>query len=184
MSHDPDRKIKLPQGTQFKRVPIKTCLHKAYPQSGPYAGGIVFFRYLAVYQTLAPTLTMYPNTIRNYGVGEGIGYTKAECEKMWGELNLDDHIMLVHNDYTTSNPTTNASTTSTTTAGPTHAESTDKVQPGDCLEVWWEEFSEWYPCVVTDEAPDVGNTIASLCLYDDERKGRWHNLEVKYAQHT
>ena len=34
---------------------------------------------------------MYPNTIRNYGVGEGIGYTKAECEKMWGELNLDDH---------------------------------------------------------------------------------------------
>ena len=64
VSHDPDSKIWLPRGTKFKDVLIKSCLHKSYPIHGPYAGGIVFRRY--------------------YGVGEGIGFTKTECEEMWG----------------------------------------------------------------------------------------------------
>ena len=78
VSHDPDRKIMLPKGTKFKDVLIKSCLHKRYPRQGPYAGGIVFGRY--------------------YGVGDGIGFTKTECEEMWGEICLDDHILLVHGD--------------------------------------------------------------------------------------
>ena len=39
VSHDPDRKILLPKGTQFKGVKIKSCLYKEYPSTGPYAGG-------------------------------------------------------------------------------------------------------------------------------------------------
>ena len=44
VSHDPDQKIVLPKGTGFKGVLIKSCMHKSYPQDGPFAGGIVFNR--------------------------------------------------------------------------------------------------------------------------------------------
>ena len=44
VSHDPENKIKLPKKTKFGDVPIKWCLHKEYPQTGPFAGGIVFYR--------------------------------------------------------------------------------------------------------------------------------------------
>ena len=157
VSHDPDSKIILPKGTKFKNVLIKSCLHKSYPQQGPYAGGIVFRRY--------------------YGVGAGIGFTKDVCEEMWGEVSLDDHIMLVHDDIVTpavaATPAATPPTTDTATP-PT----TGTVRPGDCLEVWWEDLGAWYPCAVIDEAEDYNGSSVSCCLYDDERKGRWHNLEV------
>lgn len=161
---------------------------------------------------------------RNYGVGEGVGYTKVQCEEMWGDINLDDHVMLVHeattpNHNATTTPTTagfattpNPTTSSVTNFGsastphpnttttPTNtnytmtddtnsstrfttpittADVTVEVRPGDSLEVWWDEYDQWYPCVVTDVAPDVGDTVAHLCHYDEERRGRWHNMEVK-----
>ena len=90
VSHDPDNKIVLAKGTKFKNVFTKTCLMKTYPQEGRYAGGIVFRRC--------------------YSVGEGVGFTKEECAKMWGDVKLDDHIMLVGGGTTT---TTNTPTSTT-----------------------------------------------------------------------
>ena len=75
MSHDPDNKIVMPKGVKFKGVRIKNCLQKSYPDTGPFAGGIVFKRY--------------------FGMGEGIGFTKEQCEAMWNGIKLDDHIMKV-----------------------------------------------------------------------------------------
>lgn len=92
VSHDPDNKIVLAKGTKFKNVFTKTCLMKTYPQEGRYAGGIVFRRC--------------------YSVGEGVGFTKEECAKMWGDVKLDDHIMLVGGGTTT---TTNTPTSTTAT---------------------------------------------------------------------
>ena len=85
VSHDPDNKIVLAKGTKFKNVFTKTCLMKTYPQEGRYAGGIVFRRC--------------------YSVGEGVGFTKEECAKMWGDVKLDDHIMLVGGGTTTTTNT-------------------------------------------------------------------------------
>ena len=90
VSHDPDSKIVLAKGTKFKNVFTKTCLMKTYPQEGRYAGGIVFRRC--------------------YSVGEGVGFTKEEFAKMWGDVKLDDHIMLVGGGTTT---TTNTPTSTT-----------------------------------------------------------------------
>ena len=170
--------MNTPSQVKFKDVLIKSCLHKIYPEVGPYAGGIVFHRY--------------------FGMGTGVGFTKGECEKLWSGLNLEDHIMLVSplqeahttpapadgtntaadgsntNTPTTNTPTTNTPATNTNTAT---APVAHDVKPCDCIEVWWEEFQEWFGCVVTDQAPDVGDTVASLCHYDDEHR-RWHNLEV------
>ena len=78
MSHDPDRKIVLPKGTNFDGVLISQCLTKYYPSTGDYAGGIVFQRC--------------------YGMGPGIGFTKDQCESMMNDIKLDDHIMVVHGD--------------------------------------------------------------------------------------
>ena len=205
VSHDPDRKIMLPKGTKFKDVLIKSCLHKRYPRQGPYAGGIVFGRY--------------------YGVGDGIGFTKTECEEMWGEICLDDHILLVHGDegedftpagtatpptsfggtppsthvtpagtatpptsFGATPPSTHVTTTppiSDTDTPPTNGTSgtSDTVRPGDCLEVWWTDMEAWYPCAVVDEADDHDGSSVSCCLYDGEKKGRWHNLQV-YVSNT
>jgi hypothetical protein len=46
-----------------------------YPVTGEFSGGIVFRR--------------------TYGIGKGIGFTKAQCEEMWGSIRLDDHMALV-----------------------------------------------------------------------------------------
>ena len=153
MSHDPDRKIQLPKGTGFKNLLIGSCLYKRYPQQGKYAGGIVFHRC--------------------YGVGSGVGFTKEECEKMWGDVKLDDHVMLVHGDDGTPNAAPTATTTTTPNAAPTatpNAAPTDNVKPGDCIEVWWEDNDKWYPGVVTDEAPGAGDTSSSQIAYDDEKQ--------------
>ena len=189
VSHDPDSKIILPKGSKFKDVLIKSCLHKNYPQHGPYAGGIVFRRY--------------------YGVGDGIGFTKSACEEMWGDISLDDHIMLVHGDdgedvgtpantdtpptaftantgtpptaftATTPTPNTPAPSVAATPLSDTGTPRTtgtsvtsDTVRPGDCLEVWWTDMGEWYPCAVIDEATDHDGSSVSCCLYDGEKKGR------------
>ena len=49
VSHDPDRKIiMLPKSVKFKGVMIKSCLQKSYPDTGPFAGGIVFKRYFGM----------------------------------------------------------------------------------------------------------------------------------------
>ena len=88
MSHDPDNKIVLPNKIKFKGVKIKSCLTKTYPDVGPFAGGIVFKRC--------------------YGMGPGIGFTKQDCESMWGEVKLEDHMMTVHSGacllYTSPSP--------------------------------------------------------------------------------
>ena len=76
MSHDPDNKVVLPKNVQFRGVKIKSCLTKEYPDEGDYAGGIVFKRC--------------------YGMGQGVGFTREQCEKMWSDVNLDDHTMIVH----------------------------------------------------------------------------------------
>ena len=100
VSHDPDSKIVLAKGTKFKNVFTKTCLMKTYPQVGRYAGGIVFRRC--------------------YSVGEGVGFTKEECAKMWGDVKLDDHIMLVGGGTTTTTntPTSTTATINTPTISP------------------------------------------------------------------
>jgi len=76
VSHDPDCKIIMPKSVKFKGVMIKSCLQKSYPDTGPFAGGIVFNRY--------------------FGMGNGIGFTKDQCEAMWNGITLEDHIMKVH----------------------------------------------------------------------------------------
>ena len=80
VSHDPQRKINLPKGTNFKNVLIKSCLYKKYPTSGPYAGGVVFKRC--------------------FGIGQGIGFTKIQCEKMWSDIKLSDHVQIVYGKST------------------------------------------------------------------------------------
>ena len=183
------------------------------PAQGVSATGCLR-RWNRVSQVPAPTTTRslslttlnckHYNIYRYYGMGQGIGFTREQCEKMWGEVSLDDHIMIVHSDenvddtteaFTTTdvaNDTTDASTTtntahetvevSTTTATPDTTTPScvalhEQVKPGDSIEVWWEECDEWYACVVVDEAPDVDGTTASCCLYDGEKKARWHNLQ-------
>lgn len=38
---------------------------------------------------------------RYYGIGQGIGFTNAECEAMWGKIKLDDHDQFLHVDTAT-----------------------------------------------------------------------------------
>ena len=76
VTHDPDQKIVLPKGTGFDGVLISQCLTKEYPCYGRFAGGIVFKRC--------------------YDMGQGIGFTKEQCESMWDDINLDDHVQVVH----------------------------------------------------------------------------------------
>ena len=165
VSHDPDMKIQLPKGTKFRDVLIKSCLHKTYPQSGPYQGGIVFNRY--------------------YGMGEGIGFTKEECESMWGSISLDAHYMDVKKGgegtatpTPTATPTATPTVTPTPTATPTATTTVNHPtrQIGDCLEVWWEHHAEWFPCVIREQAEDRDGSLASCCHYDDGIK-QWHNLD-------
>lgn len=148
VSHDPEQKINLPKGTTFGGVKIKSCLHKEYPQVGDYAGGIIFRRC--------------------YGMGEGIGFTRAECEEMWDGIDLGKHVQTVHGDHRDRGEVAGGSGAP---ADPV------TIKTGQCLEVYWEEDEKWYPCVVKDTATedDVDSTIVSLCRYDD-REEHWHNL--------
>lgn len=48
------------------------------------------------------------------------------------------------------------------------------------MEVWWDHPEcNWFPCVVKAQCEDVDSTTASLCLYDDDTHGRWHNLAAE-----
>ena len=87
-------------------------------------------------------------------------------------------------------PTTTSSVVTTPTITPTNRDitptstattpTTSAPTVGDTLEVWWEYPTlGWFPCVITARREDVDHTTASLCHYDDERTGRWHNLEVE-----
>ena len=157
-------KIQLPKGTKFKEVLIKSCHTKTYPQHGPYQGGIVFNRY--------------------YGMGEGIGFTAQECESMWGSIKLEEHYMEVKqggaansNDGNTTAATTTQGATPVPAGTPaTDGGGTPVRQVGDCLEVWWEDHDEWFPCVVREQADDYDGSLASCCHYDDGIK-EWHNLD-------
>ena len=44
--------------------------------------------------------------------------------------------------------------------------STLPVRPGMCIEVFWDEEEEWYPCVVTKQR-GIPPNIQHLCAYDD-----------------
>ena len=57
------------------------------------------------------------------------------------------------------------------------------VLPGDSVEVWWDEEEKFFPCVVKRQTPDTDDTTASECLYDDETKPHWHNLEEEEYRH-
>ena len=96
VSHDPEQKIVLPKGTKFKGVKIKSCLHKEYPCDGPYSGGIIFHRL--------------------YGMGEGIGITRTECEDMWSKIKLSDHVQIVHDEGVTTTPMAEEASVTTTEA--------------------------------------------------------------------
>ena len=66
VSHDPDSKIILPKGTKFKDVLIKACLHKTYPQHGPYTGGIVFRRSVSP-PSHPNSIKLIPQVLRSRG---------------------------------------------------------------------------------------------------------------------
>lgn len=127
---------------------------------------------------------------------------------MWGDVSLDDHIMLTHttptptttttgtNVNTTNNPTNTPTATPNTSHNPASNTSTstrtppantlnpdpeETVRPGDCVEVWWDDTRQWYPCVIVDSAEDFDGSLVSLCKYDDEVHGRWHNFQVVYT---
>ena len=73
--------------------------------------------------------------------------------------------------------TTTTPTPTTTTTTPTTATNTPRV--GDSLEVWWNYEGQWDPCVIKHQREDIDKTTASLCHYDGEEKGRWHNLHTE-----
>ena len=77
------------------------------------------------------------------------------------------------NTHTTNTVTTNTNTTTPTTTSPA---TPTKWSVGDCLEVWWPELGEWFPCVVKHTQKDVDGSTVQLCQYESETKGRWHNL--------
>lgn len=124
---------------------------------------------------------------RCYAQGVGIGFTKEECEDMFNDIKLDDHIMTVVSGA--------GATTDSGDGGSDAVESSDSsdggsdavessamvaagVLVGDCVDVYWEEDDQWFPAVVGDQRPDTDSTIASNCLYDgDSSKKWWHNLE-------
>jgi hypothetical protein len=146
VSHDPDRKIKLTKGKKFKGVALKTSQFKRYPTTGEFAGGVMFWRY--------------------YGHGPGIGFTKPQCEQMWGTLKLEDHMMTTvpvsnkgEGDAPASIPTTN------------HASSATTLRVGDSVRVWWEDA--YFSAVIMDK--DTTADGEHLCYYDDGSK-LWHKL--------
>ena len=176
VSHDPDAKIDLGK-KKFKNVRISTCLCKEYPTKGPYAGGIVFRRY--------------------FGMGEGIGFTKSECEALWDDVKLEDHVQYVHVDKSSSSSSSVAPTAAATPPGaaqtaptvaatpPTKpgaaqtaptAAATPPTKPGTCHEVFWEDDDAWFACIVTDEAEGEDGNVVSSCAYDDGVK-MWHDLQ-------
>ena len=111
---------------------------------------------------------------RCYAQGVGIGFTKEECEDMFNDIKLDDHIMTVVSGA--------GATTDSGDGGSDAVESSAMVAAGvlvgDCVDVYWEEDDQWFPAVVGDQRPDTDSTIASNCLYDgDSSKKWWHNLE-------
>ena len=82
------------------------------------------------------------------------------------------------NTNTAANNPTTSNTQPNTTPSTNTTSYRDTVAPGDCVEVWWEGNETWYRCAITDQDEDYDGSLVSLCHYDDERKGRWHNLEV------
>ena len=144
----------LPKTCKFTGVFVSSCLTKEYPQQGEFAGGIIFRRC--------------------YGQGDGIGFTKQECESMWGDFKLKDHMMLVHNDIEsatapstveTTAPASNTAprTVETTVPASTTAPSTADIKPGDSVEVWWDGDEQWYAEVITDKLSDTNNKTAWEC---------------------
>ena len=62
---------------------------------------------------------------------------------------------------------TGATTTAAVTTPPRSVTTTARPRPGDSVEVWWEDPDGFFPCVIVEQQPDVRDTTASLCLYDD-----------------
>ena len=133
----------------FYKVRTSTCLHKVYPTEGVYSGGIVFHRY--------------------FGIGEGIGYTKAECEAMWGTIKLEDHDQFLH----TASRATDEASAAAVAAGSTMDVN---LHIGMCVEVYWSDDDEWFPGIIKDEAIEGGGTHVVLLAYDDGND-IWHNME-------
>ena len=133
----------------FSKVRTSTCLHKVYPTEGAYSGGIVFHRY--------------------FGIGEGIGYTKAECEAMWGTIKLEDHDQFLH----TASRATDEASAAAVAAGSTMDVN---LHIGMCVEVYWSDDDEWFPGIIKDEAIEGGGTHVVLLAYDDGND-IWHNME-------
>jgi hypothetical protein len=133
VSHDPDNKIVLKKGKRFfKGVKTKTSHYKTYPTSGGFAGGIVFWRY--------------------YGHGDGIGFTKAECEGMWGHLSLEDHMVRIvpvpldGDQATTPQPAVDGAMTPH--LAPSAPVRGDVPRVGDSVAVHWTDPDEVYSAVI------------------------------------
>ena len=117
-------------------------------------------------------------------MGEGIGFTKEECEHMFCGIKLDDHIMQIHEEAAAGVVETgvddgDAAAGMSATGGDGGDGLTATV--GDCIEVWWDEEETFYPCVVLEEREDTGGITASLCSYDDY--GEWHDLSTEKWRH-
>ena len=134
---------------------------------------------------------------RYFGMGEGIGFTKSECEALWDDVKLEDHVQYVHVDKSSSSSSSVAPTAAATPPGaaqtaptvaatpPTKpgaaqtaptAAATPPTKPGTCHEVFWEDDDAWFACIVTDEAEGEDGNVVSSCAYDDGVK-MWHDLQ-------
>ena len=96
---------------------------------------------------------------------------------MWDGIQLDDHIMTVHpgSDFVSGVRADGDGGCEDVADGSTPGDGGGPLA-GDNLEVWWDEESQWFPCVVTQQRPDSNSTTASCCRYDDSSEKLWHNL--------
>ena len=131
---------------------------------------------------------------RCFDMGDGIGITQEQCEAMWNNIQLDDHVMTVlSDDYVDAAAATDVAAASiNATAATTNvaaaatdagAATTNVALPGDCVEVWWDEDEQYFPCVVTQQRADSDDSTASECKYDGETQRHWHDLEEERFRH-
>ena len=113
-------------------------------------------------------------------MGDGIGITQEQCEAMWNNIQLDDHVMTVlSDDYVDAAAATDVAAASINVTAAT----TNVALPGDCVEVWWDEDEQYFPCVVTQQRADSDDSTASECKYDGETQRHWHDLEEERFRH-
>ena len=89
---------------------------------------------------------------------------------MWGDVNLDDHDQFLHSNSTSSSPqpAVEDPPSSESASQPTVEDPAKKL--GKCLEVYWSEDDEWFPCIIKDHGVEEDGTPVHQCVYDDGQK--------------